>query len=121
MILFLLLNLIDAITTYIGLTTGKCDEANLILSKLFEINIYLGLSVKIILAVLIAILVNKYKPKLFKILNAIFMVIIFWNLILILRWNMSDNLNSTIKFAKAFLDDKDAKDKAFKYYYNVVR
>ena len=34
---------------------------------------------------------------------------------------MSDNLNSTIKFAKAFLDDKDAKDKAFKYYYNVVK
>ena len=80
---FIFLNLIDAITTYIGITTGKCDEANLILSNLFEINICLGLSVKMILAVLIAILVNKYKPKLFKILNVIFMVIIFWNLTLI--------------------------------------
>lgn len=84
MILFILLNLIDAIATYIGLTTGKCDEVNLILSNLFEINIYLGLSVKMILAVLIAILVNKYKPKLFKILNAIFIIIVFWNLILII-------------------------------------
>ena len=83
MILFILLNLIDAITTYIGLITGKCDEANLILGNLFEINIFLGLGIKMILAVLIAILVNKYKPKLFKILNIIFTVIIFWNLTLI--------------------------------------
>lgn len=59
MIFFLLLNLIDAVTTYIGLTTGKCDEANLILNNLFEINIYLGLGIKIILACIIAILVNK--------------------------------------------------------------
>ena len=82
---FILLNLFDAITTYIGLTTGKCDEANLILNNLFEVSIYLGLSVKMILAVLIAVLIKKYKPKLFKILNAIFIVIIFWNLILIMR------------------------------------
>lgn len=85
MILFILLNFIDAITTYIGLTTGKCEEANLILSKLFEINIYLGLSIKMTLAILIAYFIKKYKPKLFKILNVIFTVIIFWNLILILR------------------------------------
>ena len=85
MLIFVLLNLFDAITTYIGITTGKCDEANLILNNLFEINLYLGLSVKMMLAVLIAILVNKYKPKLFKILNVIFTAIIFWNLILILR------------------------------------
>lgn len=83
MILFILLNLIDAIATYIGLTSGKCEEANLILNNLFEINIYLGLSVKMMLAVLIAILVNKYKPKLFKVLNTIFTVIILWNLTLI--------------------------------------
>ena len=76
MLIFILLNLVDAITTYIGLTTDKCDEANLILSNLFEINIYLGLSVKMILAILIAILVQKYKPKLFKILNISFLVII---------------------------------------------
>ena len=76
MLIFIFLNLIDAITTYIGLTTGKCDEANLILSNLFEINIYLGLGIKMILAVVIAILVNKYKPKLFKILNISFLVIV---------------------------------------------
>ena len=80
MLIFIFLNLIDAITTYIGLTTGKCDEANLILSNLFEINIYLGLGIKMILAVVIAILVNKYKPKLFKILNISFLVIVLWNL-----------------------------------------
>lgn len=84
MILFILLNLFDAITTYIGITTGKCQEANLMLNNLFEVNIYLGLSIKMILAILIAILVNKYKPKLFKILNAIFIIIVFWNLILII-------------------------------------
>ena len=32
-----------------------------------------------------------------------------------------NDIQSYIKFAKAFLDDKDAKDKAFKYYYNVVK
>ena len=80
---FILLNLLDAITTYIGITTGKCDEANLMLNNLFEINIYLGLGIKMMLVILIAILVNKYKPKLFKILNPIFTVIILWNLTLI--------------------------------------
>ena len=44
MLIFILLNLFDAVTTYIGITTGKCDEANLILSKLFEMNIFLGLT-----------------------------------------------------------------------------
>lgn len=84
MLIFIFLNLLDVITTYIGLTTGKCEEANLILNNLFEINIYLGLGIKMILAVLIAVLINKYKPKLFKILNAIFIIIVFWNLILII-------------------------------------
>ena len=83
MLIFIFLNLLDAITTYIGITTGKCDEANLIFNNLFEINIFLGLGIKMILAVLIAILVNKYKPKLFKILNISFLVIILWNLTLI--------------------------------------
>lgn len=84
MLIFILLNLFDAITTYIGITTGKCQEANLILNNLFETNIYLGLGIKMILAILIAVLINKYKPKLFKILNAIFIIIVFWNLILII-------------------------------------
>lgn len=68
---FILLNLINTITIYTGLTTGKCDEANLILNKLFEINIYLGLSIKMILVCVIACFIKKYKPKLFKILNVI--------------------------------------------------
>ena len=84
MLIFIFLNLFDAITTYIGITTGKCDEANLIFNNLFEINIYLGLSIKMILAVLIAVLLKKYKPKLFKILNIIFTIIVVWNLILIM-------------------------------------
>lgn len=32
-----------------------------------------------------------------------------------------NELQSYAKFAKAFLEDKDATDKAFKYYYNVVK
>ena len=85
MLIFILLNLLDAITTYIGFTTGKCDEANLMLNNLFEINIYLGLSIKMLLAILMAIVIKKWKPKLFKVLNIAFAIIVLWNLILIVR------------------------------------
>ena len=36
MLIFIFLNLFDAITTYIGIITGKCDEANLIFNNLFN-------------------------------------------------------------------------------------
>lgn len=85
MIIFILLNLLDCILTYIGITTNKATELNLLLGKLFEINIFLGLGVKILLALGIAILIKKWKPKLFLILNIAFAIIVVWNLILIVR------------------------------------
>ena len=84
MIIFILLNLLDSIITYIGITTGVCAEANILLASLFNQNIFLGLGVKMLLALGIAILIKKWKPNLFKILNIAFVVIVVWNLICII-------------------------------------
>ena len=84
MIIFLLLNLLDSIITYIGITTGVCEEANILLASLFNQNIFLGLGVKMLLALGIAILIKKWKPNLFKILNVIFIVIVLWNFVWII-------------------------------------
>lgn len=80
MLLFLILNILDCVTTYIGVTQGL-SEGNILLSWLFEINIYLGLTIKMILAIIIALLINK---KYFKPLNIIFSVIVIWNILMIL-------------------------------------
>ena len=77
---FLFLNFLDCITTYIGIKCGLL-EGNILLSRLFEINIFLGLGVKMLLAVIIALLLKK---SLFKLLNIAFTVIVVWNLILII-------------------------------------
>ena len=84
MILFILLNLLDSLLTYLGITLGKCEEGNILLQKFFEENIFLGLGVKMLLALGIAILIKKWKPNLFKILNIAFVVIVVWNLICII-------------------------------------
>ena len=84
MIIFLLLNLLDSIITYIGITTGVCEEANILLASLFNQNIFLGLGVKMLLALGIAILIKKWKPNLFKILNSIFILIVIWNFVLVI-------------------------------------
>lgn len=82
MIIFILLNLLDALLTYLGITSGKCEEANILLANLFSKNIFLGLGVKMLLALGIAILIKKWKPNLFKILNIAFIVIVVWNILL---------------------------------------
>ena len=79
MIIFILLNLLDSIITYIGITTGVCEEANILLANLFSKNIFLGLGIKMLLALGIAIIIKKWKPNLFKILNLIFILIVIWN------------------------------------------
>ena len=84
MIIFILLNLLDSIITYIGITTGVCEEANLLLASLFKQNIFLGLGVKMLLAIILALVIRKWKPNLFKILNIAFVVIVVWNLICII-------------------------------------
>ena len=84
MIIFILLNLLDSLLTYLGITSGKCEEGNILLQKLFERNIFLGLGIKMLLAVILALVIRKWKPNLFKILNIAFVVIVVWNLICII-------------------------------------
>ena len=84
MIIFILLNLLDSLLTYLGITLGKCEEGNILFHKLFERNIFLGLGIKMLLAVILALVIRKWKPNLFKILNIAFVVIVVWNLICII-------------------------------------
>ena len=84
MIIFILLNLLDSIITYIGITIGVCEEANILLASLYNQNIFLGLGVKMLLALGIAIIIKKWKPNLFKILNSIFILIVIWNFVWII-------------------------------------
>lgn len=84
MIIFILLNLLDSIITYIGITIGVCEEANILLASLYNQNIFLGLGVKMLLALGIAIIIKKWKPNLFKILNLIFILIVIWNFVWII-------------------------------------
>ena len=84
MIIFILLNLLDSLLTYLGITSGKCEEGNILLHKLFEKNIFLGLGIKMLLAIILALVIRKWKPNLFKILNIAFVVIVVWNLICII-------------------------------------
>ena len=84
MIIFILLNLLDSLLTYLGITLGKCEEGNILFHKLFEKNIFLGLGIKMLLAVILALVIRKWKPNLFKILNIAFVVIVVWNLICII-------------------------------------
>ena len=84
MIIFILLNLLDSFLTYLGITSGKCEEGNILFQKFFEKNIFLGLGIKILLAIIFALVIRKWKPNLFKILNIAFVVIVVWNLICII-------------------------------------
>ena len=84
MIIFILLNLLDSLLTYLGITSGKCEEGNILFQKFFEKNIFLGLGIKMLLAVILALVIRKWEPNLFKILNIAFVVIVVWNLICII-------------------------------------
>lgn len=82
MIIFILLNLLDSLLTYLGITSGKCEEGNILFQKFFEENIFLGLGIKMLLAIILALVIRKWKPNLFKILNIAFIVIVVWNILL---------------------------------------
>ena len=84
MIIFILLNLLDSLLTYLGITLGKCEEGNILFHKLFEKNIFLGLGIKMLLAIILALVIRKWKPNLFKIFNLIFIVIVLWNFVWII-------------------------------------
>lgn len=83
-ILFIILNLLYCITTYIGITQGLI-EGNALLSFLFNYNIYLGLIIKMILAGAVILLLHLLKNNhLYKALNIAFTAIVIWNAIIIL-------------------------------------
>lgn len=82
--IFILLNILDCVTTYIGLKMGLL-EANFMLSKLFSVNIFLGLAVKMGLSIVAILLLTMIKKlKLLKIINLVFVGVIVWNLATVL-------------------------------------
>ena len=82
-ILFILLNVCDCLTTYKGFQMGLF-ETNIFLRGIFEKNIFAGLAVKMGLAIAVVILLAVFKKqKLLPILNIAFSLIVMWNLGLI--------------------------------------
>lgn len=78
-IIFIILNLLDCITTFIGLKMGLM-EANLFLGFFMKHSIILGLAVKMALAGGVVLLLHLIKKmKLLKIVNIAFTVIVCWN------------------------------------------
>lgn len=78
-LMFVVLNIIDCITTYIALELGLV-EANPIMKYLFDIDIFFGFGVKmlvIILAGLLCVLLKK--KKLLRILNLIVGGVVVYN------------------------------------------
>ena len=83
-ILFIVLNLLDCVTTYIGIQSGL-SEGNILLSFLFDYNLFLGLIVKMILAGGVVLLLHLLKKQhLYKILNIAFAAIVVWNIVWII-------------------------------------
>lgn len=82
MTLFIILNILDCITTYFGIVKGSM-EANIILAWLMSIDIKLALAIKMVLAVGISIVIKKIKYSLFKILNIAFLIIVLWNILVV--------------------------------------
>lgn len=84
MLTFLILNILDCVTTYIGIKSGL-SEGNILLSFLFNYNIYLGLIVKMILAGGVVLLLHLLKKQhLYKVLNIAFSAIVIWNAVWII-------------------------------------
>lgn len=84
MLTFLILNILDCVTTYIGIQSGL-SEGNILLSFLFNYNIYLGLIVKMILAGGVVLLLHLLKKQhLYKALNIAFAAIVVWNAVWII-------------------------------------
>ena len=84
MLTFLILNILDCVTTYIGIQSGL-SEGNILLSFLFNYNIYLGLIVKMILAGGVVLLLHLLKKQhLYTALNIAFAAIVVWNAVWII-------------------------------------
>lgn len=83
-IIFIILNLLDCITTYIGISNGLV-EANLLLGYFMEYSVILGLAIKMLLAIVIVGLLKTFnKVKLLKAVNIAFCMIVVWNATMLL-------------------------------------
>ena len=93
MLTLIILNVLDCATTYAALEFGLL-EGNPIMSKLFDINIFFGFGVKMLVITLAGLLcVLLKKKKLLKVLNWIISIIVIYNLInilivLIIKWTI---------------------------------
>lgn len=77
--IFFILNLLDCISTFIGIKLGL-SEGNFLLGKLFDINIWLGLAVKMLLCIVIVVVLYFIdKLHLLLIINWAFLAIVLWN------------------------------------------
>ena len=80
-LMFIILNILDCITTEIGLNAGLY-EANSFMRALFSIDHGLGYFIKMILALLVVIILSIWhKEHLFKILNIGFSIVVISNII----------------------------------------
>ena len=83
-ILFIILNILDCATTYAALEFGLL-EGNPIMSKLFDINIFFGFAVKMLVILLAGLYcVIAKKPKLLKLLNLIVGGVVIYNSVILL-------------------------------------
>jgi hypothetical protein len=78
-IMFLILNLLDCLSTYVALSLG-CVEANIFMRSLIDVNSILGYSIKMFLSVLTIIILHLiHKEHLIKILNYCFACVVLFN------------------------------------------
>lgn len=80
-LMFIILNILDCVTTEIGLRSGLY-EANSFMRALFSIDYGLGYFVKMLLALVVVIVLTLWqKEHLFKILNIAFTVVVISNIV----------------------------------------
>ena len=83
-LMFIILNILDCVTTEIGLRVGLY-EANSFMRSLFSIDHGLGYFIKMMLALTVVIVLTLWhKEHLFKILNIGFSIVVISNIIWIL-------------------------------------
>ena len=82
-IIFMTLNLLDSLTTFVGVKNGL-GEANAFINFMFNKSVIFGLSIKMLLAFALGFFVFKKHSNLFKPLNIAFIIIVGLNVLSLL-------------------------------------
>ena len=84
--IIVILNILDLILTYCGLNAGYFVEGNVMLNKIYEMNPYLLIIIKMFIVILFAFIMFKYinKIRLF-IKTLLFIPLIFYSYIIVLH------------------------------------